>query len=314
MRAWRNWTAQLNTSQRQCITPNAYCCLEISAHGLVLAVRSCRDRRRPMQFLVKRFGSQDVEDIFRILRSMTSMWHTQTNVSIKELGERLRRVLMMIMVEYRNKDDFRFPNRAGSGLNTKKRPPKLPSDEMIKVAIEGARTSASDVLERLGIPKDMQSFECSVIATGDPKWETLHDDDDDDDDEDDDEDEDEDEDEDPVCRRVFEADDLFINFTGKLRLRDSRSDKHTYLVRYKGRIYRVAKSDVLLHLTEGRYRGTAARVTRYREKPTALAIRRSIISGRLDKPPRRRRNTAAAAPAEVQSFDNVGGSWSDLSS
>lgn len=303
MRAWRNWTAQHNTSQRQCITPNAYCCLELNAHGLVLAARNCRYRRRPKQFLVKRFGSQEVEDMFRTLRSMTSMWHTQTNVSVKELGERLRRVQMINIIKYRNKDTFCFPGKTGTGAGTARRPARLPSDEMIKVTIESARTSASAVLERLGIPKDMQSFECSVIATGDPNWEDLLVDDEDDAGVDDDEDDDEDDDHD-ACRRVFEADKLFINFTGKLQLRDSKRDKGTYLVRYKGRIHRVDKAYVLSQLTDGRYRGTSTRMVRYREKQIKTTTRRSILATPPQPTPmrrtRRRRTIGAADPVTTQ--------------
>lgn len=253
---------------------------------------------------------------------MTSMWHTQTNVSIKELGERLRRVQMINIVKYRNKDTFRFPGKTGTGAGTARHPARLPSDEMIKATIEGARTSASAVLERLGIPKDMQSFECSVIATGDPNWEDLLVDDDDDDngdDEDGDEDEDDDHDSDEqardssgdACRRVFEADKLFINFTGKLQLRDSKRDKGTYLVRYKGRIHRVDKAYVLSQLTDGRYRGTSTRMVRYREKQIKTTTRRSTLATPSQATPmrwtRRRRTIGAAAPVTTQAGCQVVG-------
>lgn len=280
MRAWRNWTTQQSTSQRQCITPNAYCCLELNAHGLVLAARRCRDRRRPEQFLVKRFGSQAVEDTFRTLRSMTSMWHTQTNVSLKELGDRMRRVQMIHIVKYRNKGTFRFPKR-GPCSGTETCTSNLPSDEMIRAAIEGARISAAGVLERLGIPQDLQSFKCSVIATGDPNWQDCLGDDDDDEDDDTDQNDADDDDHD-TCPRVFEADKLFINFTGNIKLRDSKTEKGTYLVKQEGRIYRVSKSQVIWMLTDGRYRGTSARTVRYREKP----VSKVIAMGRVSKPAR----------------------------
>lgn len=280
MRAWRNWTAQRRTSQRQCITPNAYSCLELNAHGLVLAARRCRDRGHPEQFLPNRFGSQDVEDTFRTLRSMTSMWHTQTNVTIRELSERLRRVQMFHVIEYRNKDTFRFPRRSGSG--TEQCPYALPNDAEIKAAMEDARTSASDVLERLGLPKDMQSFECSIIATGDANWQDrlVDDDNDGDGDKDGDKNGDKDDDDDDetaggAYERVYEAKDLIINFTGELRLRDSKSKKDTYLVRDHKGVHRVSRSSVIWALTRGRYRGTSARITRYSEKPVATATRRS---------------------------------------
>lgn len=295
MRAWRNWTAERRTSQRQCITPNAYSCLELNAHGLVLAARRCRDRGHPEQFLANHFGSQYVEDTFRTLRSMTSMWHTQTNVTIKELSERLRRVQMFHIIEYRNKDTFRFPRRTGSG--SEQCPYALPNDAEIKAAIEGARISASDVLEKLGLPKDMQSFECSIIATGDPNWQDRLVDDDIDGDGDKDDDDDDNETAGGDYERVYEAKDLIVNFTGELRLRNSKSRKDTYLVRDHEGVHRVSRSSVIWALTRGRNRGTSARLTRYSEKPITLGVALKVTAvGRKRKVGRPRKATAAAAP------------------
>lgn len=130
----------------QCITANAYACLELNAHGLVLAVRSCRDRRHPEQFLVTHYGSQHVEGAFRSLRSMTTMYHTQTNFTFKELSEKLRRVHMLQQIEYRNRERYHFPNQGRSQETS----PYLPTDFEIKTAINDAQAAVSRVWKPLG--------------------------------------------------------------------------------------------------------------------------------------------------------------------
>lgn len=159
------------TSSFQCLTANTYTCLEINGHNLVLAARNCRDRGRPEEFLVRRFGSQDVEATFRNLRSMTTMNHTQTNLSFKELGEKLRRANMLHQIQHRNSRKYAFPGRVVSAGWSK--PPTLPTDAEIKASLTRAEGKASDVLEKLGLLRAEQSFEFSVIALGDRNWEEL---------------------------------------------------------------------------------------------------------------------------------------------
>lgn len=243
------------TSSFQCLTANTYACLEINAHNLVLAVRNCRERGRPEEILVKRFGSQDVEATFRNLRSMTTMNHTQTNFTCKELGEKLRRANMLHQIQHRNSEKYKFPGQSVSAGQLQR--PILPTDAEIKAALTRAEQSASVVLGKLGLLRAEQSFEFSLVAQGDRNWEELIDSDSDSDLGDEVQE---------SGQQVYEARDLFSNFSGRIELPHSTSDKHIYLIRDdKGKVCHVKKNSVVWMLTATKAQETCARMIRFKQ-------------------------------------------------
>lgn len=134
---------------KKCATSNAYACLELNAHAMILLIERCRNS--PDQFLILNFSSQPAEELFRELRSMTSTSETQVEFSMKEFGEKLRRALIKVQLSYRLKNRMTFPNierriKKYSNLAI------LPSNLEIAAEIERARAAASDVLLSLGIP------------------------------------------------------------------------------------------------------------------------------------------------------------------
>lgn len=254
------------TSQAQCITANSYACLELSAHNLVLAARSCRDNSHPEQFLVKHLGSQDVEALFRLLRSMTTMNETQTDLTFKELGEKLRRVHMCQQIEYRNNQTYKFPGHKPD--TARKEPLAFPTDAEIESALAHAQVNASAVLESLGMPRSEQQFTICITATGDPDWEDLI------------ESDESDTEQDQVHQvhetspQVVNARDIFDNFSGTIELPETTSDKHVYLIRDdEGTVRHVKKESVVWMLTEGKSRATTARASRFRHKTNPRATR-----------------------------------------
>lgn len=258
MRAWRNWTLKHSTSSFQCVTANTYACLEINAHNLVLAARDCRDRGRPEEFLVKRFGSQHVEATFRNLRSMTTMNHTQTNLTFKEIGEKLRRAHMLHQIQHRNRAKYRFPGHTNP--TNVSMPPTLPTDAEIKAALTRAEGSASEVLGKLGILQAEQSFEFSVHALGDRNWEDLI--------VSDSESDTEAHEDHEAGQEVYEARHLFSNFSGQIELPNSTSDKHIYLIQDDhGKVVHVKKSSVVWMLTASKVQEKARMVRFKQPKP-----------------------------------------------
>lgn len=249
------------TSSFECLTANTYACLEINAHNLVLAARNCRDRGRPEQVLVKRFGSQDVEATFRNLRSMTTMNHTQTNLTFKELGEKLRRASMLHQIQHRNSEKYIFPGQSFSAGQSQ--PPILPTDAEIKAELNRAEVNASVVLEKLGIKRAEQSFEFSVIARGNRNWEEAIVSDSESDSEDEVHE---------AGQHVYEASDLFSNFSGRIELPHSTSDKHIYLIRDdEGKVCHVKKNSVVWMLTASKAQETSARMIRFKQSRPSKA-------------------------------------------
>lgn len=254
MRAWRNWTLKTQTTSFECMTANTYACLEINAHNLILAARNCRNRGRPDEFLVKHFGSQDVEKLFRNLRSMTTMNHTQTNLTFKELGEKLRRSNMLDQIQHRNGERYKFPGQPV--MTSLSQAPILPTDAEIRATLTRAEAHASDALDKVGL-RDQQSFEFSLIALGDRNWEQVIASD---------TESDTDVEVDDAGQHVYEARDLFSNFSGRIELPDSASYKQVYLVRDdEGKVCRVKKNTIVWMLTSTKVQETTARMVRFKQ-------------------------------------------------
>ncbi|XP_038116952.1 uncharacterized protein LOC119769125 [Culex quinquefasciatus] len=183
------------------------------------------------------------------------MNHTQTNLTFKEIGEKLRRAHMLHQIQHRNRIKFRFPGHTGpTNVSVL---PTLPTDAKIKAALTSAEGRASEVLGKLGLLQAEQSFEFSVHALGDRNWEDLIVSDSESDTEDH-------EDHEPG-QEVYEAKHLFSNFSGQIALPNSTSDKHIYLIRDDhGKVFHVKKSSVVWMLTASKVQ-EKARMIRYKQ-------------------------------------------------
>lgn len=294
IRGWRNWVKSTYGNINDCITTNAYTCLELNAHALILLMVGCRERNAPEQFLVLFFSSQPAEELFRELRSMTTTQHTQVDFTLKEFGEKLRRAQMKLRVAYRNKHMLKFPtiDRRESKYTEVF---ELPSDEEIFNKIEEAQQSASRKLQQLGINETEGLFEDSLqkrqmlfafVCTEDVDGDDLNDDYDIDEmetveppevsaildstapDEDSSELEEATEEthdsniDDDI--KTYEASLLFPNMNNNLNLKSSTTKKHTFKIRDStGKIFFIKKSTLVWMLTTGRHRRVATRVARY---------------------------------------------------
>lgn len=110
LRAWRAWLVEEGYSvQDNFITMNAFVCLELNAHGLLLSVRHLRDAGRPELFLPTLFCSQPCESGFRDVRSQTSFNWTAVNVSMRELLRRAGRIELQAIIASQLADEFIFP-------------------------------------------------------------------------------------------------------------------------------------------------------------------------------------------------------------
>uniref|UniRef100_A0A8D8MNC6 (northern house mosquito) hypothetical protein n=1 Tax=Culex pipiens TaxID=7175 RepID=A0A8D8MNC6_CULPI len=66
---------------------------------------------------------------------------------------------------------------------------------------------------------------------------------------------------------IYDAEILFDNFKGELKLKNSTTKKHTYRIRdFNGKVHLIKKSKIVWMLTNGRSRQVATRGRRYQEK------------------------------------------------
>lgn len=291
VRAWRNWCKRNHTNLTKSITTNAYICLELNAHAIILLVKECRDNEVPEQFVLSAFSSQPCEQLFRELRSMATSNQTVVNFSIKELTEKLKRIFMKRHIMYKHRDIIKFPfmeklQRRCNGLTT------LPSDiEMIE-AVEKAQTVAYEILVSLGLSRstieiqdsiglginvpdiefidvgltedstdsDEHSIDSSSLPKFDLHCEELSD-------------SENVEYDDNMSNQaqshelVYDAAKIFKNFNDDLQLKSSRTgNKHTFKIKdAKGDIKNVKKSTLLWMLTAGRHKLSTDRLRRFQQ-------------------------------------------------
>lgn len=92
-RLWRYWlTANKKRLQSTFLTTNAYTCIELNAHGLLLMIHKLRSTDNPELFLPWLYSSQPCEKLFRQARSMSSTFSTMVNFSLLETLRRLKRI------------------------------------------------------------------------------------------------------------------------------------------------------------------------------------------------------------------------------
>lgn len=93
MRIWRQWIKKNGYSLTEnFITLNAYACLEINGHSLIQLIRKFRDDGVDHFFLPCLFESQQCEQTFRQLRTMTTLNWTKINFSMLELTHMISRI------------------------------------------------------------------------------------------------------------------------------------------------------------------------------------------------------------------------------
>ena len=95
LRIWRFWlcSEENYTLGNNFISSNAYLCVEVCAHSLVLVALKLRNILKPELFLPWLYSSQSCEAYFRAARSCSSSHSTQVNFSLKEfLCSRCRKI------------------------------------------------------------------------------------------------------------------------------------------------------------------------------------------------------------------------------
>lgn len=94
LRIWRNYVSKskrLNV-EKNFLTNNCYACIEMNAHSLVLIMLFLRKNNLPELFLPFLYQSQACESIFRKIRSMSTVFSTVTNSSVRDIIGKFNRI------------------------------------------------------------------------------------------------------------------------------------------------------------------------------------------------------------------------------
>jgi len=94
LRLWRAWLNSISeySLTNNCITTNAYLCIELNAHGLLNAIFKCIEMNSLEFFLSWHYGSQQCESFFRNLRSTSTTCSTVVNCSLLDAIHRMQRI------------------------------------------------------------------------------------------------------------------------------------------------------------------------------------------------------------------------------
>lgn len=170
-RAWRKWILKEGASAackykvpENCITDNAYKCIEVNAANLVKLTRMFRDCKMDELYLPSLFNSQPNEEIFRQFRSMGTINYTKINFSLLELFHLVGRVELQNQIVYVHLEGagVSFPRNKINKAKINNHP--LPSDTDISNIINKAKNDAVEELSNLGISIEAAEIsECEYV-------------------------------------------------------------------------------------------------------------------------------------------------------
>lgn len=144
-RIWK-WYCKLNKEKFK-ITANVYACVEMNFHELIKLINYFRKNNMHEYFMPTFFGSQDCEQFFRRLRSLTTLCSTIVNFSMLDLLNRIHRIDFMSYAES-VLSHYGITSKESSKFCTTY---KMPSEEEIEQTVMNAQIDAELLMAELGI-------------------------------------------------------------------------------------------------------------------------------------------------------------------
>ncbi len=148
VRIWKTWLTQNGLGEADhFITNNAYLCIELNGHMLTNLVFNVIMKIFPVEcFRVWITGSQACEQLFRLLRSMTSTFSTIVNFSLKGILERIHKLQFISASEA--DESIVFPRLQRRILQTREESDQtflIPTIEAITEEIRRAKLDAVEL-------------------------------------------------------------------------------------------------------------------------------------------------------------------------
>lgn len=166
IRIWRKFilSSKNYTLKDNFLSTNCYACIELNAHNIILCIFHLRKINKPELFKPFLFESQACESLFRQLRSMSTVYSTVTNCSIREITSRISKIQYQNDIMQRTSQLFEYPRfnkPTFPGNHT-----TLPLPDEICKEIEFCQKLAITTASKLGlIPKKGKKcriYECKI--------------------------------------------------------------------------------------------------------------------------------------------------------
>ena len=154
VRYWRKWLLlnKAYTLKDNFITSNAFMCIELNAHALIVFLLAVRDHVKNNDcFLPWLLGSQCYEALFRAARSMSSIFSTTINFGMLGLLHRIHRLHIQLALQIDSDEEILFPRLE------KRKTPKLLfkieeiTNEKILKDVKLGQNKAKLMIEELGM-------------------------------------------------------------------------------------------------------------------------------------------------------------------
>lgn len=142
IRIWRNYILEHKrfTLGKNFLTHNCYTCIELNAHSLVAIMLYLKNNNMSQLFIPSLLQSQACESFFRQIRSMSTVFYTVTNCSIRDLIKKLNRIELQSEIALFS--DLEFPRIKKTHDSTFENTYELPTEEEIIKQIEQCQHEA----------------------------------------------------------------------------------------------------------------------------------------------------------------------------
>lgn len=155
----RNYTLKDNFLSSYC-----YTCVEMNAHSLVLCMLYLKKINKPEFFKPFLFESQQCESLFRQLRSLSTVYSTVTNCTMKEATSRISNIQFQNHIMQSTASEFVYPRL--KQMLVEQNNETLPSSDEIRKEIEFCRSLAISTATKIGLIKPnetkQQSYGCKI--------------------------------------------------------------------------------------------------------------------------------------------------------
>lgn len=175
LRLWRRYILRSPsyTLKYNFLTMYAYSCVELNGHSLIQVILYLQKINHPELFLPQLFGSQQCENIFRQMRSLTSTYSTIANCSTKEALSRLSKIEIQNDIIHSESSNFKFPRNEVKNKTHEKVFP-LPSLKEIVEAVEECAADAIEIAQILNLVTeddllDEELFACKINPNSLPR-------------------------------------------------------------------------------------------------------------------------------------------------
>lgn len=145
------------------LSSNCFSCLELNAHELINCLLYLKKINKPEWFKPYLFSSQPCENIFRQLRSLSTVFSTVTNCTVKEATSRVANIQFQNQIMHTTSNQFVYPRMIKK--STFEKNVVLPSASEIFKEVQFCQSLATATATKLGLIKTNnkhQTYACKI--------------------------------------------------------------------------------------------------------------------------------------------------------